>query len=203
MLKKYNFPEYLVSEFNKSFQEIIESNFGYLRIRGEISEIKPSNKGHIYLTLKDNKSILSGVVWNTKLNYLEFKPELGVEVIATGKITAWSKFKTTYQIDIDKLEIAGEGALLKLIEDRKTKLRDKGIFDQKYKKKIPYLPTSIGIITSISGSVIHDILRRLEERFPVSVDVWPVQVQGSDAVTSIISAIEGFNDKFYKKNQMY
>ena len=121
MKNKINIPEYYVSEFNKLFRDVIESNFGYVRIRGEISEIKTATKGQIYLTLKDDDSILSAVIWESKKKYLKFFPELGSEVIATGIITTWSRYKTTYQIDIDKLEIAGEGALLKLIEDRKKK----------------------------------------------------------------------------------
>ena len=116
MNSKINIPEFQVTEFNKAFKDIIETNFNYIRIKGEISEIKTATKGQIYLTLKDESSILSGVIWDQKKKYLDIMPELGLEIIATGKITTWSRFKTTYQIDIDKIEIAGEGALLKLIE---------------------------------------------------------------------------------------
>ena len=122
MQKKVNIPEYYVSEFNKLFRDVIDSNFSYLRIRGEISEIKTATKGQIYLTLKDDDSIISGVMWASKKEYLQFTPKLGIEVIVTGKITSWSRYRTTYQIDIDRLEIAGEGALLKLIEERKKKV---------------------------------------------------------------------------------
>ena len=198
MQKKNNVPEYSVSEFNKSFRDVIDLNFNYVRIRGEISEVKTASKGQIYLTLKDENSIISGVVWESKKKYIQFTPELGVEVIATGKITTWSRYKTTYQIDIDKLEIAGEGALLKLIEDRKKRLQAQGLFDQKFKKKIPYFPSKIGIITSPTGSVIYDIINRLKERFPISVDIWPVSVQGSEAAISIIGALKGFNDDSYE-----
>ncbi len=193
MKNKINIPEFHVSEFNKAFKEIIEHNFNYVRIKGEISEIKTATKGQIYLTLKDNNSILSGVVWEQKKRYLEIKPEVGLEIIATGKITTWSRFKTTYQIDIDKIEIAGEGALLKLIDERKKKLQKKGFFDQKNKIPIPYLPTRIGIITSPTGSVIYDIINRVKDRFPMPLDIWPVSVQGIDAVSSISLAIDGFN----------
>ena len=110
MQKKVNIPEYYVSEFNKLFRDVIDSNFSYLRIRGEISEIKTATKGQIYLTLKDDDSIISGVMWASKKEYLQFTPKLGIEVIVTGKITSWSRYRTTYQIDIDRLEIAGEGA---------------------------------------------------------------------------------------------
>ena len=198
MQNKINIPEYYVSEFNKLFRDVIESNFSYVRIRGEISEIKTATKGQIYLTLKDDDSIISGVIWDSKKKYLQFVPKLGIEVIAIGKITTWSRYKTTYQIDIDKLEIAGEGALLKLIEDRKKRLQAQGFFDQKYKKSIPYLPSRLGIITSPTGSVIHDIINRLKERFPLNIDIWPVAVQGLDAATSIIAAIKGFNSRSYK-----
>ena len=197
MQNKINIPEYYVSEFNKLFQDVMESNFGYVRIRGEISEAKTATKGQIYLTLKDDDSIISGVIWDSKKKYLQFAPKLGIEVIATGKITTWSRYKTTYQIDIDKLEIAGEGALLKLIEDRKKRLQAKGLFDQKFKKNIPYLLSSLGIITSPTGSVIHDIINRLKERFPIDVDLWPVAVQGSEAATSIIVALKGFNSSSF------
>ena len=194
-MSNINIPEYNVSEFNKSLKEIIESNFNYVRIRGEISEIKTATKGQIYLTLKDEKSILSGVIWENKKKYLDIKPEVGLEIIATGKITTWSKFKTTYQIDIDRFEIAGEGALLKLIEERKKRLNQKGFFDTKYKKNLPFLPVSVGIITSPTGSVIYDIINRIKERFPIKIYLWPVSVQGSDASNSIIEALKGFNNQ--------
>ena len=194
MNNKINIPEYEVSEFNRAFKDIIENKFNYIRIKGEISEIKTATKGQIYLTLKDQDSILSGVIWAQKKNYLDIVPELGLEIIATGKITTWSRFKTTYQIDIDKIEIAGEGALLKLIEQRKKKLQKQGYFDQDKKKPIPYLPTRIGVITSPTGSVVYDIINRINDRFPMPLDIWPVSVQGTDAVLSITQAINGFNE---------
>jgi len=195
---KINIPEYYVSEFNKLFREVIDSNFSYVRIRGEISEVKTAAKGQIYLTLKDDNSIISGVIWNSKKEFLQFEPELGLEIVVTGKITTWSRYKTTYQVDIDKLEIAGEGALLKLIKERKKRLQAQGLFDLKYKKNIPYLPSRLGIITSLHGSVIHDIINRLKERFPINIDIWPVAVQGLDAKISIIAAVKGFNNSSYK-----
>lgn len=197
MNKVINIPEYQVSQFNKILKEVVETNFDYIRIRGEISEIKTATRGQLYLTLKDNESILSGVIWNSKKKFLQFNPEQGMEVIVTGRITTWSKFKTTYQIDIDKVEIAGEGALLKLIEDRKKKLKAEGIFDEIYKKKLPYLPNKIGVITSPTGSVIHDIINRIKDRFPIDIDVWSVSVQGPNAVEDIINALKGFHHKDY------
>ena len=199
MSNKINIPEFEVSEFNRAFKEIIETNFNYVRIKGEVSEIKTATKGQIYLTLKDNDSILSGVIWEQKKKYLDIIPELGLEIIVTGKITTWSRFKTTYQIDIDKIEIAGEGALLKLIEERKKRLFNKGYFDDSKKTPLPFLPTRIGIITSPTGSVVHDIINRVKDRFPMLIDVWPVSVQGTDAVLSISKAINGFNEKITHK----
>ncbi len=189
-----NIPEYEVSEFNKAIKEVIENNFNYVRVKGEISELKKATRGQLYLTLKDNNSILSGVIWDNKKNYLNIVPEVGMEVILTGKVTTWSKFKTTYQIDIDGIEIAGEGALLKLIEERKKRLEKKGYFKIENKKPIPFLPNKIGVITSPTGSVIHDIINRIKDRFPLPIDVWAVSVQGLDSAKSIIQAIEGFNN---------
>ena len=196
-----NIPEYQVSQFNKLIKKVIESNFDYVRVKGEISEVKIATRGQLYITLKDTESILSGVIWDSKKKFLKFNPEVGMEVIVTGRITTWSKFKTTYQIDIDKVEISGEGALLKLIEERKKKLKELGIFDQKHKKEIPFLPNKIGVITSPTGSVIYDIINRIKERFPVNIDIWPVAVQGTSAVSNIIEAIIGFNEKISEKNK--
>jgi len=188
-----NIPEYGVSQFNKAIKDLIEDHFSYVRIKGEISEIRVATKGQIYITLKDKTSILSAVVWEQKKRSLTFEPEIGMEVTLTGKITTWSKFKTTYQIDVDKIEIAGEGALLKIIEDRKKRLKEKGYFDLEIKKKIPYLPSRIGVITSPTGSVIHDIINRISERFKTPIDLWPTAVQGTEAAQDIIDAINGFN----------
>ena len=193
MNSNINIPEYGVSQFNKAIKDIIEDHFSYVRIKGEISEIRGATKGQIYITLKDKNSILSAVVWEQKKRSLTFEPEIGMEVTLTGRVTTWSKFKTTYQIDVDKIEIAGEGALLKIIEERKKRLREKGYFDQETKKQIPFLPSRIGVITSPTGSVIHDIINRVSERFKTSIDLWPVAVQGTEAPRNIIDAIKGFN----------
>tara|TARA_Y100001970_G_C14249325_1_gene870626 strand:+ start:4090 stop:5421 length:1332 start_codon:yes stop_codon:yes gene_type:complete len=190
---KLNIPEYGVTQFNKQLKNIIEDHFSYVRIKGEISEIRVATKGQLYLTLKDETSILSAVVWEQKKQLLTFEPEIGMEVTLTGRITTWSKFKTTYQIDVDKIEISGEGALLKIIEERKKRLSKKGYFDILNKKKIPYLPSKIGVITSPTGSVIHDIINRISDRFKTPIDVWPVAVQGTNAPQNIIDAINGFN----------
>ena len=189
-----NIPEYEVSQFNRALKEVVENNFDYVRIRGEISEVKIATRGQIYLVLKDNESILSGVIWDQKKKYLKFNPEVGMEVVVTGKITTWSKFKTTYQIDIDKIELSGEGAILKLIEDRKKRLKAKGLFEKEKKKTLPFLPSKIGVITSPTGSVIHDIINRIKDRFFVAIDVWPTAVQGAEAADEVIQAIKGFNN---------
>ena len=194
MNNSINIPEYEVSQFNRALKEVIENNFDYVRIRGEISEVKIATRGQIYLVLKDNESILSGVIWDQKKKYLKFNPEVGMEVVVTGKITTWSKFKTTYQIDIDKIELSGEGAILKLIEDRKKRLKAKGLFEKEKKKTLPFLPSKIGVITSPTGSVIHDIINRIKDRFFVAIDVWPTSVQGAEAADEIIQAIKGFNN---------
>jgi len=193
MNSNINIPEYGVSQFNKAIKDIIEDHFSYVRIKGEISEIRVATKGQIYITLKDKNSILSAVVWEQKKRFLTFEPEIGMEVTLTGRVTTWSKFKTTYQIDVDKIEIAGEGALIKIIEERKKRLKEKGYFDQETKKKIPYLPSRIGVITSPTGSVIHDIINRVSQRFKTPIDLWPVAVQGTEAPRNIIDAIKGFN----------
>ena len=188
-----NIPEYGVTQFNRALKDVIEDHFSYVRIKGEISEIRVATKGQIYITLKDKTSILSAVVWEQKKRSLTFEPEIGMEVTLTGRVTTWSKFKTTYQIDVDKIEIAGEGALLKIIEERKKRLKDKGYFDDANKQKIPYLPSRIGVITSPTGSVIHDIINRISDRFKTPIDLWPVAVQGTEAAKNIINAINGFN----------
>ncbi|MDC6447609.1 exodeoxyribonuclease VII large subunit [Alphaproteobacteria bacterium] len=188
-----NIPEYGVTQFNKALKDVIENHFSYVRIKGEISEIRVASKGQVYITLKDQTSILSAVIWEQKRKTLTFEPEIGMEVALTGRVTTWSKFKTTYQVDVDKIEIAGEGALLKIIEDRKKRLKEKGYFDKINKQKIPYLPSRIGVITSPTGSVIHDIINRVSDRFKTPIDLWPVAVQGTDAARNIIDAIKGFN----------
>ena len=188
-----NIPEYGVTQFNRALKDVIEDHFSYVRIKGEISEIRVATKGQIYITLKDKTSILSAVVWEQKKRSLTFEPEIGMEVTLTGRVTTWSKFKTTYQIDVDKIEIAGEGALLKIIEERKKRLKDKGYFDDANKQKIPYLPSRIGVITSPTGSVIHDIINRISDRFKTPIVLWPVAVQGTEAAKNIIDAINGFN----------
>jgi exodeoxyribonuclease VII large subunit len=197
MNKGLNIPEYEVSQFNRLFKEVVETNFDYVRIRGEISELKNAASGHLYLTLKDKDSVLNATIWKQKKIFIQFSPEVGMDVIVTGKISTYAKSISTYSINIDKLELAGEGALLKIIEDRKKKLQSQGIFDDIHKKKIPYLPKKIAVITSPTGSVIHDIINRIKERCPTNIDIWPVAVQGAVAAENIINAIKGFHNLAY------
>ena len=197
MIDGINIPEYEVSQFNKALKDVIELNFDYVRIKGEVSDLKNAASGHVYLTLKDDSSVLNATIWSQKKNYLKIQFKIGMEVIVTGKISTYAKSISTYSINIDSLELAGEGALLKLIEDRKRRLEKKGIFDEKNKKESPFLPKKIGVITSPTGSVIHDIINRIKDRFPVNIDIWPVSVQGSNAADEIRNAIKGFNDEKY------
>ena len=200
MIDGINIPEYEVTQFNQKIKDVVESNFTYVRIRGEVSQLKSASSGHIYLTLKDENSVLNATIWSQKKNYLQIQPEVGMEVIVTGKISTYAKSISTYSINIDRIELAGEGALLKLIEDRKKRLKSKGIFDEEHKKEIPFLSSKIGVITSAEGSVIHDIINRVKDRFPTNIDLWPVPVQGVEAPEKIIEAIEGFNSSKYKLN---
>ena len=194
---RLNIPEYEVSQFNLLLKEVVETNFDYVRIRGEVSELKKAASGHLYLTLKDKNSVLNATIWKQKKNYLQFNPEVGMDVVVTGKISTYAKSISTYSISIDKLELAGEGALLKLIEDRKKKLQSQGFFDDIHKKKIPYLPKKIAVITSPTGSVIYDIINRIKDRCPTHIDIWPVAVQGAIAAENIINAIKGFHNVAY------
>lgn len=184
--------ELSVSELSDSIKGLIEENFGYVRVRGEIGRVSNPASGHIYFDLKDNDSVISGIIWKGNASRLEIKPEEGLEVICIGKVTTY-KGQSKYQIIIDKVEPAGIGALMALLEKRKKILEGEGLFSDNYKKSIPYIPTTIGVITSSSGAVIRDIIHRIEDRFPLNVIVWPVRVQGEKCPEEVIDAIEGFH----------
>ena len=194
-----NAPLYTVSEFSNSIKKIVEENFQYIRIKGEISRPSFPQSGHIYFNLKDQNGFISAVIWKYNSFRSPLKPEEGLEVICSGKITTFSG-QSKYQIIVDKIELEGEGALLKLLEERKKKLSSRGFFDEKFKKDIPFLPNNIAVITSPSGAVIEDILYILKERFPINVYIWPVSVQGENASNEISKAIQGFNDERFKNN---
>ncbi len=190
---KPNIGEYSVTSLSQALKRTIEDGFGHVRVRGEITGFKgPHSSGHCYFSLKDEGAKLDAVMW--KMTYARLRSKLrdGLEVIATGKITSYPG-KSTYQIIVEQLEPAGEGALMALIEERRLKLLAEGLFDQSRKKPIPFLPRLIGIVTSPTGAVIRDILHRLADRYPRDVLVWPVRVQGDTCAAEVAQAIDGFN----------
>lgn len=170
----------------------MEDRFGFVRVRGELSGVKRAASGHLYLCLKDENARLDGVMWRGGVQRLNFRPEDGVEVIATGKLTTYPG-RSNYQIVIERMEIAGEGALLALLAKLKARLEGEGLFDQARKKPLPFLPRVIGVVTSPTGAVIRDILHRLSDRFPSRVIVWPVLVQGQGAGAQVANAVRGFS----------
>ena len=184
--------EYTVSELSTSIKRIIEDNFDYIRLKAEVGRVSKPKSGHIYLDLKDDTSVISGIIWKGSVNKLNILPEEGLEVVCTGKVTTYAG-QSKYQIIIENIEPYGVGALMALLEKRKEKLLKENLFDDKFKKQIPFLPKRIGVITSPTGAVIRDILHRIEDRFPVNITVWPVKVQGDSSPEEIIDAIEGFH----------
>src|SRR5712672_2835720 len=188
-----NAPEFTVSELSSALKRTVEDAYGHVRVRGEISGFRGAHSsGHCYFTLKDEGARIDAVVWNSALSRMRFKPQEGLEVIATGRLTTFPG-KSTYQIVIEALEPAGIGALMALLEERKKKLAAEGLFDQARKQELPWLPDVIGVVTSPTGAVIRDILHRLQDRFPRRVLVWPVKVQGDGSAEQIAAAIRGFN----------
>jgi len=191
---RVNIPEWSVSELSAALKRTVEEAYGYVRVRGEISGYRgPHSSGHVYFSLKDESARIDAVIWRGTFNRIRFKPEEGLEVIATGRLTTYPG-KSSYQIVIDRLEPAGVGALMALLEERKKKLAAEGLFDEARKQLLPYLPEVIGVVTSPTGAVIRDILHRLSDRFPRRVLVWPVRVQGDGSAEEVAAAIRGFND---------
>jgi exodeoxyribonuclease VII large subunit len=191
-IPRSNVPDLSVSELSMSLQRTLEDSFGRVRVRGEISGMKLAASGHLYADLKDENACLNIICWRSTVSRLKIKPEDGLDVVCTGKITTYPK-SSRYQLIVDSIELAGEGALLKMLEDRKKRLAAEGLFAPERKKALPYLPGIIGVVTSPTGAVIRDILHRLEDRFPSHVIVWPVAVQGDAAADQIAEAINGFN----------
>jgi exodeoxyribonuclease VII large subunit len=188
-----NAAEFTVSEIAQAVKRTVEDEFGHVRVRGEISGFRGQHSsGHCYFTLKDESASIDAVVWKTSYAKLTFKPEEGLEIIATGRLTTFPR-SSKYQIVIDNIEPAGAGALMALLEERRKKLLAEGLFDRERKRPLPYLPRVIGVVTSPTGAVIRDILHRLEDRFPSHVVVWPVRVQGDTCASEVVCAIEGFN----------
>ena len=189
-----NVVEWTVSELSAALRKTVEDTYGYVRVRGEVSGFKgPSPSGHVYFRLKDDKAVLEGVIWKGVWGRMRVKPEEGLDVIVSGKLTTFAG-SSKYQIVIDTLEPAGIGALMKLLDERKNKLAAEGLFDEARKQLIPFLPNVIGVVTSPTGAVIRDILHRLADRFPRNVLVWPVRVQGESSAAEVANAIRGFNE---------
>jgi exodeoxyribonuclease VII large subunit len=186
-----NSPALSVSELSVALKRTIETAFGEVRVRGEISGFKRHASGHCYFTLKDENACIDAVIWRGSAGALAFRPEDGAEVIATGKLTTYPG-RSKYQIVVERMELAGEGALLALLEKRRKALAAEGLFDAGRKRKLPFLPRVIGVVTSPTGAVIRDILHRLEDRCPTRVIVWPVPVQGEGAAAKVAEAIRGF-----------
>jgi exodeoxyribonuclease VII large subunit len=187
-----NAPPWTISEISAALRRTVEERFAYVRLRGELSGVKIAASGHLYCSLKDEGARIDGVMWKGQMARLGFRPEDGLEVIATGKITTYPG-RSTYQIVIERMEIAGEGALLALLAKTKARLEAEGLFDPRRKRALPFLPRTIGVVTSPTGAVIRDILHRLADRFPSHVLVWPVLVQGQGAAAQVAAAVRGFS----------
>ena len=187
-----NSPPFTISEISTLLKRTVEDRFSHVRLRGEISGFKRAASGHVYLCLKDDGAVIDGVMWKTGAGRLAFRPEDGLDVIVTGKLTTYPG-RSKYQVVIESMELAGEGALMQLFEKMKQRLTAEGLFDPARRKPIPRLPKVIGVVTSPTGAVIRDILHRLEDRFPTHVLVWPVLVQGQGAAEQVAAAVRGFD----------
>ncbi len=187
-----NQPEYTVSELSGAVKRVIEGEFGLVRVRGEVGRVSRPASGHLYFDLKDDRSVIAAISWKGQVARMQVRPEEGMEVVATGRMTTFPG-QSKYQLIVDDVAPAGAGALMAMLEKRKAALAAEGLFDPARKQLIPYLPKVIGVITSPSGAVIRDILHRLRDRFPRHVLIWPVAVQGQDCAAQVAAAIKGFN----------
>jgi exodeoxyribonuclease VII large subunit len=187
-----NLTEYSVSELSGAIKRAVEDGFPFVRVRGEISGLKAAASGHTYFDLKDDKSVLNAIIWKQSARALRLKPEQGMDVICTGRVTTYPG-SSRYQLIVEQIELAGLGALMALLEERKKRLAAEGLFDAARKKALPFLPGVIGVVTSPTGAVIRDIMHRLDARFARRVLLWPVAVQGERAAAEIAAAIDGFN----------
>ena len=187
-----NRPIFTVGELSQALKRVVEGEFAWVSVRGEVSGFKRAASGHLYFSLKDSDAVLDAVCWRGVAGRLGIAPEDGLEVVATGKLSTYPG-RSRYQIVVERLELSGAGALLALLEARKKALAEEGLFDEARKRALPYLPETVGVVTSPTGAVIRDILHRIEDRFPRRVLVWPVTVQGAGAAEEIAAAIEGFN----------
>ena len=190
-----NIPVFSVSDITQEITGLLETKYSYVKIKGEISGETGNKYPEIYFTLKDNENVISAIIKRNKISNLKFLPEDGLEVICTGKITAYTKRDSKFQIDVDSISVEGEGQLLRMKEELRRKLEDEGLFDVKYKKDIPFIPKKIGIITSPSGSVINDMQRIIFEKFSVPIELYGATVQGEKAIKEIKDGIEYFNTR--------
>lgn len=186
-----NTPEFSVSELSGAVKRMVEGEFGFVRVRGEVGRVSRPRSGHVYMDLKDNRAVLAGIIWKGVAGRLATQPEEGMEVVATGKMTTFPG-QSKYQIIIDDIAPAGAGALMAMLEKRRKALTAEGLFAPERKQRLPFLPRTIGVVTSPSGAVIRDILHRVGERFPTQVLVWPVAVQGAKCAPEVAAAIRGF-----------
>lgn len=187
-----NVAELTVSELASSLKRTIETNYDHVRVRGELGRVTIARSGHMYADIKDEKAVLNTVMWKGSVQRLPFRPEEGLEVVAEGRLSIYAG-RSNYQMIADFMRPAGAGALMALLEERKKKFAAEGLFDERHKKRLPYLPRTVGVVTSPTGAVIRDILHRIRERFPVRVILWPALVQGEAAAGQIEAAIRGFN----------
>ncbi|WP_372802077.1 exodeoxyribonuclease VII large subunit [Paracoccus seriniphilus] len=187
-----NAHEFTVSELSGAVKRSIEDRFGRVRVRGEIGRVSRPSSGHLYFDLKDDRAVLAAVTWKGQAARLSQRPEEGMEVIATGRMTTFAG-QSKYQLIVEQIEPAGVGALMAMLEKRRKALAAEGLFDEARKKPLPFLPRVIGVVTSPSGAVIRDILHRLRDRFPSHVVIWPVAVQGEACAPQVAAAIRGFN----------
>ncbi len=187
-----NTPEYSVSDISGEVKRTLEGTFGRIRVRGEVGRVFKARSGHLYYDIKDDRNVLACTTWKGQISGLSVVPEEGLEVVVTGRLTAFGA-QSKYNLNVDEVAVAGQGALMALLEKRKKQLEAEGLFAPERKKNLPYLPQIIGVVTSPSGAVIRDILHRLRDRFPRKVLIWPVAVQGANCAPEVTRAIEGFN----------
>ncbi len=187
-----NAAEYTVSELSGAVKKVIEGEFGLIRVRGEVGRVSKPASGHLYFDMKDDRNVIAAIAWKGQVAKMQVRPEEGMEVVATGRMTTFPG-QSKYQLIVDDVAPAGAGALMAMLEKRRAALAAEGLFDAARKKPIPYLPQVIGVITSPSGAVIRDILHRLRDRFPRHVLIWPVAVQGQSCAPEVVAAIRGFN----------
>ena len=186
--------EYSVTKLSNEIKNVVENNFGYVRVRGEISGLKIASSGHGYFNLKDETSLLACTCWRYAMAKVAIKLEDGIEIVAVGKISTYGG-QSKYQLNVEQVEISGAGNLMQILQMRKEQLAKEGLFNSENKKPLPFMPQTIGVVTSITGAVIKDIIHRITDRFPSRILIWPTAVQGEGAAKEIAQAIDGFNQQ--------